>query len=149
MNKLNQLLMGTTTLLLTAVMLTSCGGGTSSNTGRGTSSNTGGGTSSNTGDGTSSNTSSTGGTKITPPPQRSDYTSQCNTSGGNVDFACVTTQTSKWQQDLNQWQRSITGSSGGNTDININLRRQNAQDTYTDCVRFGADNCDLDLRGVP
>ncbi|MFM6250654.1 MAG: hypothetical protein ACKPJQ_12205 [Dolichospermum sp.] len=32
---------------------------------------------------------------------------------------------------------------------NINLRRQNAQDTYTDCVRFGADNCDLDLRGVP
>ncbi|MFM6226812.1 MAG: hypothetical protein ACKPCQ_06785 [Dolichospermum sp.] len=103
MNKLNQLLMGTTTLLLTAVMLTSCGGGTSSNTGRGTSSNTGGGK--------SSNTSSTGETTPVTP---------------------ITSNTTPKPQPQN-----------------INLRRQNAQDTYTDCVRFGADNCDLDLRGVP
>ncbi|PNK02273.1 hypothetical protein CEP10_14885 [Cylindrospermopsis raciborskii S07] len=42
MNKFNQLLMGTTTVVLTAVMLTSCGGGTSSNTGGGTTQGGGG-----------------------------------------------------------------------------------------------------------
>ncbi|MFM6077932.1 MAG: hypothetical protein ACKPCI_05320 [Dolichospermum sp.] len=50
MNKFHKFWVGTTTVLLTAVMLTSCSGGTSSNTGGGR----------------SSNTSSTGGTEITP-----------------------------------------------------------------------------------
>ncbi|MFM6071273.1 MAG: hypothetical protein ACKPB9_06760 [Dolichospermum sp.] len=97
MNRFHKFWVGTTTVLLTAVMLTSCSGGTSSNTGGGR----------------SSNTSSTGGTEITP-------------------VTPITSNTTPKPQPQN-----------------INLRRQNAQDTYTDCVRFGADNCDLDLRGVP
>jgi hypothetical protein len=66
----------------------------------------------------------------------------------------ITTQTSKWLQDLAQWRQSSTnGGSGGTTGTNpiIAIRRQNAQDTYADCARIGDPslNCDLDLRGVP
>ncbi|MGJ0607843.1 hypothetical protein [Cylindrospermopsis raciborskii] len=59
MNKFNQLLMGTTTVVLTAVMLTSCGGGTSSNTGGGTTQ--GGGGTTQGGGGTTQ-----GGGSVTP-----------------------------------------------------------------------------------
>ncbi len=122
--------------LLIGLMITSCGGGTSSNTpSTGTSSKTPSGT------GTISVTPITSST--TPKPERNDYTSQCNAT----DAACISTQTSKWQQDLNQWlQGSRTGDSGGTTGT-----RQNAADTYADCARIGDPslNCDLDLRGVP
>ncbi|MDM3855292.1 MAG: hypothetical protein PT120_10440 [Aphanizomenon gracile PMC649.10] len=131
--------------LLIGLMITSCGGGTSSNTpSTGTSSKTsdGGGT------GTTPVTPITSNT--TPQPQRNDYTSQCNAT----DFACIIQQTSKWQQDFNQWlQGSRTGGSGGTTGTNpiIPVIRRNAQDTYADCARIGDPslNCDLDLRGVP
>ena len=129
--------------LLIGLMITSCGGNTSSNT---------------PSTGTSSKTSSVTGTtpvtpitsNTTPQPQRNDYTSQCNAT----DLACIVTQTSKWQQDLNQWlQGSRTGGSGGTSGTNpiIPIIRQNAQDTYADCARIGDPslNCDLDLRGVP
>ncbi|OBQ40426.1 MAG: hypothetical protein AN487_01790 [Anabaena sp. CRKS33] len=90
------------TFLLTGLMITSCGGGTSSNTPT---------------TGTSSGTSN-------------------NTSGGGG------------RQGLtNRGSGRTTG-----TNPIIDIRRQNAQDTYADCVRAGNDpslNCDLDLRGVP
>jgi hypothetical protein len=129
--------------LLIGLMITSCGGNTSSNT-----------------PSTGTPTSSRGGTEITPvtpitsnttpQPKKNDYTSQCNAT----DFACIVTQTSKWQQDFNQWlQGSRTGGSGGTSGTNpiIPIIRQNAQDTYADCARIGDPslNCDLDLRGVP
>ena len=130
--------------LLISLMITSCGGNTSCNTpSTGTSSKTSSGT------GTTPVTPITSNT--TPQPQRNDYTSQCNAT----DSACIVTQTSKWQQDLNQWlQGSRTGSSVGTTGTNpiIDIMRQNAADKYADCVRAGNDpslNCDLDLRGVP
>ena len=122
--------------LLVGLMITSCGGNTSSNT---------------PSTGTSSKTSVTPITSnTTPQPQKNDYTSQCNAT----DFACIVTQTSKWQQDFNQWlQGSRTGGSGGTSGTNpiIPIIRQNAQDTYADCVRIGEPslNCDLDLLGVP
>ena len=126
--------------LLIGLMITSCGGNTSSNTpSTGTSSKTsdGGGT------GTTPVTSVQSNT--TPQPQRNDYTSQCNAK----DLACISTQSSKWSQDLAQWRTN--GGSGGTTGTNpiIPFSRQNAQDTYADCVRSGYPNCDLDLRGVP
>jgi len=126
--------------LLIGLMITSCGGGTSSNTpSTGTSSKTPSGT------GTTPVTPITSNT--TPQPQRNDYTSQCSTE------ACIIQQTSKWQQDLNQWGLT-NGGSGGTSGTNpiIDIMRQNAADKYADCVRSGNDpslNCDLDLRGVP
>ncbi|MEA5532294.1 hypothetical protein VB638_22440 [Dolichospermum sp. UHCC 0684] len=129
--------------LLIGLMITSCGGGTSSNT---------------PSTGTSSKTSSgTGTTPVTPitsntttEPLRSDYTSQCNAT----DNACRVTQGSKWLQDHAQWRQGLTnGDSGGTTGTNpiIPIIRQNAADTYADCARIGDPslNCDLDLRGVP
>jgi hypothetical protein len=74
--------------LLIGLMITSCGGNTSSNT---------------PSTGTSSKTSVTPITSnTTPKPQRNDYTSQCSTE------ACIIQQTSKWQQDLNQWLQGST-----------------------------------------
>jgi cytoskeletal protein RodZ len=129
--------------LLIGLMITSCGGNTSSNTpSTGTSSKT----SSGGGTGTTPVTPITSNT--TPQPERNDYTSQCNAK----DAACISTQSSKWLQDLAQWrQGSTNGSSGGTTGTNpiIPVTRQNSEDTYNDCVRSGYPNCDLDLRGVP
>ena len=134
------------TFLLTGLMITSCGGGTSSNTpSTGTSSKT-----SSSSGGTTPVTPITSNT--TPRPQRNDYTSQCNAT----DFACIVTQTSKWSQDSDRWLQALrTEGSGGTTGTNpnpiIDIRRRNAADTYADCARIGDPslNCDLDLRGVP
>jgi hypothetical protein len=119
--------------LLIGLMITSCGGNTSSNT---------------PSTGTSSKTSVTPITSnTTPQPQKNDYTSQCNAT----DFACIVTQTSKWQQDLNQWLQGLsTGGSGGTSGTKY-IMRQYGADTYADCARIGDPslNCDLDLRGVP
>ena len=135
--------------LLTGLMITSCGGNTSSNTPTtGTSSGTPNNTSGGRGTGTTPVRAVTSNT--TPQPQRNDYTSQCNAT----DVACITTQNSKWLQDLAQWRQSLTnGDSSVTTGTNpiIPIIRQNAADTYADCVRIGDPslNCDLDLRGVP
>ena len=117
--------------LLIGLMITSCGGNTSSNT---------------PSTGTSSKTSVTPITSnTTPQPQKNDYTSQCSTE------ACIIQQTSKWQQDLNQWLQGLsTGGSGGTSGTKY-IMRQYGADTYADCARIGDPslNCDLDLRGVP
>ncbi|MDM3847973.1 MAG: hypothetical protein PT116_23835 [Aphanizomenon gracile PMC638.10] len=127
--------------LLIGLMITSCGGGTSSNTpSTGTSSKT----SSEGGTGTTPVTAITSNT--TPQPQLTDYTSQCRGSE-----ACIIQQTSKWSQDRDRWLQALrTGGADGTTGTNP-IIRQNAQDKYDDCARIGDPslNCDLDLRGVP
>jgi hypothetical protein len=74
--------------------------------------------------------------------------------GGGTSSNTPTTGTSNNTSGGGGRQSSTNGGSGGTTGTNpiIDIRRQNAQDTYADCVRAGNDpslNCDLDLRGVP